>query len=274
MGNTNPDKTGPMPAQSDETELPPEGQMTEALPELIVLTDGEGATPTGAEPTEASLAAEGKGDDDVYVILPEGDTSEIPVVETQALDEAAETGDLEATETVPLPGDSDSGAGDGTEQILHDTAPETQNLEQMTEEITDHILVEESTGSFAAAAGAKAAIEAEGAEDVSAEVEEPVRAPASTSWIKIVSAAAALLCVAAAGFWYLGGFGSTSSPVIATTGAGQVAPGQGTTPTDPNPGVTTTPASSGTDPEAILVAASKDALRGKLRAALELGFGG
>ncbi len=277
-----------------------EGQHTEELPDIVVL-DPEGSLPPGVTPESAVTIIDEQPEDEVYVILPEGDTSEIPVVETEALedasasDDASETGDIAASETMPL--DTELPAISDTESILQSTTQftdsdtesvesrETQDLEEMAAELDDQVLAE-AAGNTSELLAASASTDDELASESAAHGEtsesrdasiEPVTIHTARKWFRVALAAAAVLTLSAVGFWYMSGMGDfQSSHVASTTPGGGSAQtpvdttGKGSTaPTDPGEH---SPGDSAAQEEARL--ASKQAFRGKLLAALDMGFGG
>lgn len=260
-------------AQKTE-ELNTEEINAEGLTEVVILDESE--TDPGSAPETS-----GSGEDDVYVILPEADTSQIPVVETQVLDDTAvETGDLTAVETMALgPDDRSGGITDPITANVDDAIEEkeTQNLDELTSELDDEVL--------AAAAGMTSAILpvldddpavqlARGSETGGAEV---VTMPRRRRWGLGLASAAALLVLAAGGVWYLGEQGSPPvehviggpdvDPPVVVASTTDVPPAQGGT--DP---VTTT-AVEGLSPSELEAQASRELFRGKLLVALHLGFG-
>ena len=271
-----------------------EGQHTEELPEVVII-DPEGSFPPGVTPDSAPTVVEEHGEDDVYVILPEGDTSEIPVVETQVLDDATETSDIGASETSPLDPvgqETDAISLSGTTQFANaetETAEsqDTQHLDDLTSEIDDQLLAEEA-GRTSEIMTLPTALEGGQSADGSAGHEAAGAGYASSAtsqtrpWFKVAIAAAALVSISAAGFWYLGGFGeqfqggshSNGSPGTVAVVVPHTTSGEGGTGAPGGSGDPNATAGGSPSTEHDVALASREAFRGKLLAALDLGFGG
>ena len=292
------------PEDSKENEVPQIGeQQSEELTDLVVLNPEDSLAPSVTPETAVTLVDEEAGDE-VYVILPEGDTSEIPVVETEALDdtasdEAAETSDLAASETMTL--ETESVIGADTENICPGNTTEitnvesesvegreTQDLDDLAAELDDQVLAEAAGNTSELLAvpvghegglGSEEAALAQELQENGLPGAEPVSFARSRAWFKPTMAAAALLAISATGFWYMGGlqngqtFQSVSGVTVPETT--KVTPPVETalTGTNPqlNPEVRPTSGESAQGDERL---EAKQAFRGRLIAALDLGFGG
>ncbi|MBI4602982.1 MAG: hypothetical protein HY721_13575 [Planctomycetes bacterium] len=225
--------------------------------------------------SDATQAMEGS---DVYVILPEGEGADIPVVATETVEAAPEIAGVGmgteslpegavGTESLPegavgteiLPG----AAGEAVAET-GDVAAEDSSLDDLTADLDDDILAEGAAEAQGLPAEELSAPAAGGGEVV------PFPETGKRAWLRIAVPAAAAVLLAAGGllYWLQGG-----------PGAGPVA-----TPAGPLPGAAGTPpeagAGTGLGPVAVpgsagdLASAAREAFRAKLLLAIQLGYGG
>jgi hypothetical protein len=239
----------------------------------------QGAAAGGAEGTEVL----GDSPEDVLVLLPEG--TDVPLVETEAVDDVESNTDLVGgAPTIPIedvalrdlnPLAEDAPIGGGEP----DPTPPTENLEDLATEMDDEFLAPEApapaTGRRRSAAdhAPRRAVP-----QFIPSVEEGVERPRSRRKLPLV--AAALLAMAAAGYLTFPKWRSyvepylplaraegkkKSSPPVASKGSVAV----------PGTKVETGPADgSGTTKATDIVRASKEAFREKFLLSIELGFVG
>jgi len=238
---------------------------TERVEDMLILEPEP--TESFEPPTQAAPEPVG---DDVYVILPEGEAADIPIVETQIVDEVPDFGDTpgsgfrnmaaetEAMDTVQvmdsLPHDLPSGIGSDT-HIL-----ETQNMNQIAADLDDEVLTGESHRSSSRIAAAA----------------RPARLERRSGRAgKVFLAAAALLACAAGGYYYYfvigpGAQGGAGPFTVAVATGGATDPSAGHS--AGSEGAETSV--SGEGAAAAAVNAARAVVRGKVLLSLDLGFGG
>lgn len=267
---------------------------TEELPQYDEAGDTEAHPTIVLDETAAVDSSEGEGGDteDVFVILPEGEGGDIPMVETEAVDEMDGTrteavpmqsmeslADIPLRSSNPLLGDTQEVEEQAVEESL-ELEEGVEDLEQMASDMDDEILrapsrtadrdddlLEEDTGGEVVS--------------TSADSHAAAAAPGTRSGFKAAFALAAMALFAAGGYyayvtWYVPSLGT--GPAGGSLGSAAIGGPGGI---DSGPAV---PAGDGTSvasaiPVEPLIAegaqaASRDAFREKLLLAVELGFGG
>lgn len=285
MSQRNLKMKGPVPEEQgpgDPGSVAPTGE----VPDLVVL---EPELPAESDTAIVEAQAEGGGDD-VYVILPEGEAGDIPVVETQVLvDTAAETTPLNDDPSVSKVAVLDSNpALDDTQSTGEEAGEEqeTQTLDDLATEIDEDVLASEGAsadqgdtsiaGVAVGGAGSLAGHDSDGRHSLGPVGEAPFAKKRSLFKVALPIAAAVLL--SAGGYFYFLG-GTPEGAGAHAGGEGAVASG-GTTPGQQGG---TGAGGSAPGPEGGTVAvfrpgdsllAAKNVFREKILLALELGFGG
>jgi hypothetical protein len=266
-------------APDDSVSEAPTGE----VPDIIALEPEQGAE----SDTVVVEQSAGGGGDDVYVILPEGEASDIPVVETQVLDEVDT-----AAETTPLGGDPSvsnvavldrNPALDDTQStdISAGEDQETQSLDDLATELDEEVLASERAsdtgdtsidGAPVSARRARPEREPEAPHSLGSVSEAPFERKRSIFKVAMPIAAAVLLSAGGYFYFFGGGWDGTGTPGGASTSvasAGTAATQAGATGgSDGQGGVNAVPR------PADALAAAKQSFREKVFLALELGFGG
>ncbi len=291
MGKEDLEKQAPVPGDHGEPRLAEreaDAELTDLVAIVPEVAPGEEAqTELEDEATVAQHA------DDVYVILPEGEAGDIPVVETQVLEElpdpAAETTPLDQGQNVedaavldsnPLADTQRTDSAVGLAENL-----ETQSLDQLESELDADVLAGggvEPGSAEDAGFGGDTLLEPALADETA--FGEPLSREASPfaarrAWIKAAASLAAALLVAAGGYFYFFGGGFEGGlPGLSSGGgkAGVPEGGGGPVVAGPAGGSPGDPGSSaqGGPHAGDVVIASKEAFREKVLLALDLGFGG
>ena len=271
-------------AASDEEDAEPVVILpaVEAEPE-----PGDAAT---LSPTESFTGPEdaAEEEEDVFVILPEGDEANIPVVETQVVEETDLPGEVDGshnTEFLPTADTADTAAIEGVHGDPTDGAPEfaetpvgEEGLEQMASELDNELLT--GAGAGLAEAGTGPGGDSTGLGDESADSGEiaSIAKPARSRWM--LSAAAALL-LGLGGYYF---FHSSLNTILGRGGPGGLANSSGVKTAAPSvlpltaPPVSSAPTVVAVPPEvpAIkdLAAEAREAFHEKFLVAVELGYVG
>ena len=217
MGKADLEKQAPVPGDREEPGLA-ETEVGTELTDLVAIVP-EGAPEEGAQAELEDEATVAQQADDVYVILPEGEAGDIPVVETQVLEELPDP----AAETTPLDrGQSIEDAAVLDSNPLEDTQRtnsaiglaenlETKSLDQLESELDEDVL---TGGGVEPGSAEDAGIEGDTLLEPALADEtafgEPLSREASPfaarrAWIKAAASIAAALLVAAGGYFYFSG---------------------------------------------------------------------
>ncbi|HVR75844.1 MAG TPA: hypothetical protein VMT52_16045 [Planctomycetota bacterium] len=265
---------------------------TEELPQYDESGETEAHPTSMLDETSAADSSEGGDTEDVFVILPEGEGGDIPMVETEAVDEMDGTrteavplqsmeslADIPLRSSNPLLGDTQEVEEQAVEETL-ELEEGAEDLEQMASDMDDEIL---RAPSRTAARDDDLLEEDTGDEVVSAPAgrHTAAAAPRSHSGLKAVLSLAAMALFAAGGYfayvtWYVPSLGT--GPAGGSLGSAAIG-----TPAGIDRGVdvpagedTSVASASPVDPDVAegAQAASREAFREKLLLAVELGFGG